>query len=176
MNAWWEPLEFVLPATRPQAKWQIEIDTYEPASPTLVGDQVTVGPRSVVVLLGPREEPRSVREKEKSIDPERPGRTGPYLSPGKVNAMSAGKFWTRSRARVEDSKKATAAGALARTGPLTARDRCDRCGAQAYVRVLLPSGLELLFCTHHNRQHASALAKAAVDIQDETGRLTRMAA
>jgi isoamylase len=27
VNAWWEPLDFVLPATRPQARWQAEIDT-----------------------------------------------------------------------------------------------------------------------------------------------------
>jgi hypothetical protein len=39
------------------------------------------------------------------------------------------------------------------------------------VRVLLPGSGELLFCGHHNRQHANALAKIAVEIQDETGRL-----
>jgi glycogen operon protein len=27
VNAWWEPLDFVLPATRAQASWQVEIDT-----------------------------------------------------------------------------------------------------------------------------------------------------
>ena len=70
----------------------------------------------------------------------------------------------------------TAAGAQARTGDLTAMDRCDRCGAQAYVRVLLPSRLELLFCAHHNRKHARALAEIAVEIQDETRRLHRAAA
>jgi hypothetical protein len=64
-------------------------------------------------------------------------------------------------------------GALAPTKPLTAVDRCDRCGAQAYVRVLLPSARELLFCAHHNRQHEEALAKVAVEIQDETERLSR---
>lgn len=50
-------------------------------------------------------------------------------------------------------------------------DVCDRCGAPAYVRVLLPSSRELLFCAHHNREHADALAKVAADIQDETHRL-----
>jgi hypothetical protein len=55
-------------------------------------------------------------------------------------------------------------------------DRCDRCGAQAYVRVLLSDGLELVFCAHHNRQYASALTKIAVDIHDETGRLACPAA
>jgi hypothetical protein len=54
---------------------------------------------------------------------------------------------------------------------LTAADRCDRCGAQAYVRVKLESGGELLFCAHHGREHADALRQVATDIQDETGRL-----
>ena len=31
---------------------------------------------------------------------------------------------------------------------LTAFDRCDSCGAQAYIRVTLASG-DLLFCAHH---------------------------
>ncbi len=56
------------------------------------------------------------------------------------------------------------------TSPLTAADRCDRCGAQAYVRVVLPTG-ELLFCAHHGRRHASAFADVAVSVQDETERL-----
>jgi len=55
--------------------------------------------------------------------------------------------------------------------PLTAADRCDRCGAQAYVRVVLATG-ELLFCAHHARQHAPALSDIALDVQDETQRLT----
>jgi hypothetical protein len=63
-------------------------------------------------------------------------------------------------------------GALAPSKPLTAMDLCDRCGAQAYVRVVLAGGGELLFCAHHSRQHAQALAKVAFEIQDETGRLS----
>jgi hypothetical protein len=51
---------------------------------------------------------------------------------------------------------------------LTAADRCDRCGARAYIRVLLPAGGELLFCAHHGRAHAPALQAAAADIQDQT--------
>ncbi len=62
-------------------------------------------------------------------------------------------------------------GAMAPAQPLGATDLCDRCGAQAYVRVILPGSAELLFCAHHNRQHADALAKIAVEIHDETGRL-----
>ena len=63
-------------------------------------------------------------------------------------------------------------GAIAPTKPLNAKDLCDRCGAQAYVRVILQGRAELLFCAHHNRQHAAALAKVAVEIQDETDRLS----
>ena len=61
VNSWWEPLDFVLPTTRPQAAWRTEIDTYDPAvpgspatAPRAAGDHVTVGPRSIVVLSGPR--------------------------------------------------------------------------------------------------------------------------
>ena len=63
-------------------------------------------------------------------------------------------------------------GAIAPPKPLNASDVCDRCGATAYVRVVLPGSGELLFCAHHNRQHAEALAKVAVRIQDETARLS----
>ena len=86
--------------------------------------------------------------------------------------MSGSKFWARGRNRAQEGE--TADGGLA--GALTAMDRCDRCGAQAYVRVLLPSRLDLLFCAHHNRQYANALTKIAVEIHDETDRLTRAAA
>ncbi len=55
---------------------------------------------------------------------------------------------------------------------LTAADRCDRCGAQAYIRARLVSGGELLFCAHHGRQHLPALMDRALDIHDESGRLT----
>ena len=65
-------------------------------------------------------------------------------------------------------------GAMAPIKPLTALDLCDRCGAQAYVRVVLPGSAELLFCGHHARQHADALAQVAVEIQDETDRLSQL--
>jgi hypothetical protein len=54
---------------------------------------------------------------------------------------------------------------------LTALDRCDRCGAQAYVRTVLASGSELLFCNHHWQQNENRLREIAVTIQDETKRL-----
>jgi hypothetical protein len=49
---------------------------------------------------------------------------------------------------------------------LTASDRCDRCGAAARVRAVLPSGGELLFCNHHARKHSSKLRQLSADIQD----------
>ena len=63
-------------------------------------------------------------------------------------------------------------GAMAPSKPLTAADVCDRCGARAYVRVLLPGSSELFFCAHHARKHAEALAKVAVEIHDETNLLS----
>jgi hypothetical protein len=57
------------------------------------------------------------------------------------------------------------------TTPLTAADRCDRCGAQAYLRVLLLSGGELLFCAHHGREHGDALRTVASDIHDQSHQL-----
>lgn len=58
------------------------------------------------------------------------------------------------------------------TNPLMAADRCDRCGAQAYVRVVLSSGGELLFCAHHGREHTPRLRDVAAEIHDETDRLS----
>jgi hypothetical protein len=60
---------------------------------------------------------------------------------------------------------------LSPTTPLTALDRCDRCGAQAYVRVSLVAGGELLFCGHHFREHEARLRPLAIDVQDETAKL-----
>jgi glycogen operon protein len=61
VNAWWEPLGFTIPATRDGARWRTELDTHalvpgRASGPEdrPAGEQVTVGPRSVVVLLDPR--------------------------------------------------------------------------------------------------------------------------
>ncbi|MGI8888727.1 MAG: DUF7455 domain-containing protein, partial [Nocardioidaceae bacterium] len=66
--------------------------------------------------------------------------------------------------------------AVAPTPQFTALDRCDRCGAQAYVRVELVSGGELLFCVHHAREHADKLQAVASSIHDDTGRLSSVPA
>jgi isoamylase len=59
VNAWWEPLRFVIPDTLPGQVWLTEIDSYDPAAPATepqrqADDAITVGPRSIVVLRGPR--------------------------------------------------------------------------------------------------------------------------
>ena len=54
---------------------------------------------------------------------------------------------------------------------LTAADRCDRCGAQAYVRASLPRGGELIFCAHHANDYRTALEAKGADIYDESARL-----
>ncbi|SMO43146.1 DUF7455 domain-containing protein [Propioniciclava tarda] len=56
--------------------------------------------------------------------------------------------------------------------PLTAADRCDRCGAQAYLRVTLASGGELLFCAHHARAHEDKLKQVALNIHDESAKIS----
>lgn len=54
--------------------------------------------------------------------------------------------------------------------PLTALDRCDSCGAQAYVRAML-NGSELLFCGHHANKHEPKLRPMAEVWHDESHRL-----
>lgn len=54
---------------------------------------------------------------------------------------------------------------------LTSTDRCDACGAQAYVRVEMPFG-QLLFCAHHARKHKDKIEEVAVNVVDETERIS----
>jgi hypothetical protein len=60
--------------------------------------------------------------------------------------------------------------------PLTATDRCDRCGAQAYVRAVLLSGSDLLFCAHHWHENEDKLRKISESIFDESERLAEVPA
>ena len=71
-----------------------------------------------------------------------------------------------------EKREATVTTAVApSTASLTALDRCDRCGAQAYLRVELQSGGELLFCAHHAREHGDKLREVAAAVHDETHKL-----
>lgn len=80
--------------------------------------------------------------------------------------------WLRCTNDTETRNEAVVTTAVAPSTPLTAADRCDRCGAQAYLRVELQSGGELLFCAHHAREHGDKLKEIAVTVVDETGKLT----
>jgi hypothetical protein len=68
--------------------------------------------------------------------------------------------------------------------PLALTDRCDApavvggpngrtgrgpCGAQAFLRAVLPNGQDLVFCAHHGRQNEAALVAAGAIIRDESG-------
>ena len=53
---------------------------------------------------------------------------------------------------------------------ITTEDRCDACGAQAYVYVALESG-DLLFCLHHWTINKSVLENSATEVIDETAKL-----
>jgi hypothetical protein len=72
-----------------------------------------------------------------------------------------------------ERKEAHVTTAVAPSPQFTALDRCDRCGAQAYVRVELTSGGELLFCAHHAREHAEKLQAVAAAIHDGSGQLAK---
>jgi len=56
------------------------------------------------------------------------------------------------------------------TVSLTAADRCDACGAQAYVRATLSTG-ELLFCLHHANENKEKLQPIALKWHDESEKL-----
>jgi hypothetical protein len=51
--------------------------------------------------------------------------------------------------------------------PLSIADRCDRCGAQAFVRAVFVTG-ELTFCGHHGRELHIALERDAILFEDAT--------
>lgn len=58
------------------------------------------------------------------------------------------------------------------TRQLSTVDRCDRCGAQAYVRATLASnGGQLLFCAHHARDVETKLRPMASEWLDESDAL-----
>ena len=58
---------------------------------------------------------------------------------------------------------------------LSAMDRCDSCGAQAYIRVAIGSS-ELLFCAHHGAKFKEKLFPTALNWHDESARLLQTSA
>lgn len=58
--------------------------------------------------------------------------------------------------------------AIETRAPLTALDRCDKCGAPAMIRATLANG-ELYFCGHHGRQIATPLVLSSIEVFDPEG-------
>jgi len=56
---------------------------------------------------------------------------------------------------------------LSQPPSLTIADRCDRCGAQAFIRAVFVAG-ELTFCGHHGRELLMPLQRDAVLVEDAT--------
>lgn len=50
---------------------------------------------------------------------------------------------------------------------LTHANRCDTCGAQAFIRALFVNG-ELTFCGHHGRLMSIPLQQQAIFVEDGT--------
>jgi isoamylase len=50
INAWWEPLMFTVPADLLARRWDVVCDTFDPARKVTVAQELTVGPRSIVLL------------------------------------------------------------------------------------------------------------------------------
>jgi glycogen operon protein len=58
VNAWWQPIDFTIPACRDGLTWHAAIDSYDPNRPATeparkAGQQRTVSPRSIAVLRAP---------------------------------------------------------------------------------------------------------------------------
>jgi len=60
-----------------------------------------------------------------------------------------------------------------RTNILRIEDRCDSCGAQAYVGVLFGEDkLDLLFCAHHFKRFEDKITATASKVFDERWKLS----
>jgi len=90
---------------------------------------------------------------------------------GWLDEMVRQDRWTSRWMRTSEKEEGAVTTTLT-VSPLTAIDRCDRCGAQAYVRVTMSSGSELFFCAHHAREYEPRLKELSASIQDESERLT----
>jgi hypothetical protein len=57
-----------------------------------------------------------------------------------------------------------------RIGRLKIADRCDACGARAYVAAEIV-GVDLLFCAHHFQRWEAAIREVAAELLDERWQL-----
>lgn len=51
-------------------------------------------------------------------------------------------------------------------------DRCDRCGAQAFVRSVLTNG-ELLWCGHHYEEFKAGLESVTIFTEDHRDKINQ---
>ena len=51
-------------------------------------------------------------------------------------------------------------------------DRCERCGAEAFVLVVV-AGIDMHFCGHHFARHETRLRAVAEAVLDERGWINR---
>ena len=61
---------------------------------------------------------------------------------------------------------------MTETTKLLVSDRCDVCGAQAYMRVQLAGG-ELLFCAHHGNANKAKLEPITLEWHDQSSDLKK---
>jgi hypothetical protein len=72
----------------------------------------------------------------------------------------------------EDTLETTTVDSVAKHRALTGFDRCDRCGAEAFVLADF-FGSELTFCGHHGREYEEQLVIQGFSISDETHRINQ---
>jgi glycogen operon protein len=53
VNAWWEPLTFAIPVNLSSRRWDVVCDSFDPGRKVTVAQELTVGPRSFVILQSP---------------------------------------------------------------------------------------------------------------------------
>ncbi len=59
---------------------------------------------------------------------------------------------------------------------LSHADRCDACGAQAFVWATMPNAKEgLRYCSHHFNKYEAKLREYAIDIVDERYKINQKA-
>jgi hypothetical protein len=94
------------------------------------------------------------------------GRTSP--SPSVVTVFVTQQSTPTDPFQRSDSASTTSDGTD--LAPLTAFDRCDSsdCSAQAFLRVRLRSGLELVFCGHHGHDLIPVLAGQGAVVRDDS--------
>jgi len=59
----------------------------------------------------------------------------------------------------------------AQTTPLMIKDRCDKCGAQAWMRATRGANETLVFCGHDGAKNLTALLAQGFTVDDQRQRL-----